>query len=259
MTTGADRTQPRAMQSASEAPIISMKGVGKLYYLRKQKPFLLREVFRRLLPFRARGEEFWALRDVDLEVRRGESVGIIGTNGAGKSTLLSIAAGAVHPTTGTVRVSGRVGALLALGAGFHPDLTGRENIYLNASLLGLSKNEIEVQFKSIVDFAELWDFIDVQLRLYSSGMHVRLGFAVAAHIDPQILLMDEALAVGDHAFQAKCIERILEFKKRGATLLFVSHSSDMVRSLCDRAVWLVHGRVKADGKPDKVLAAYASA
>jgi ABC-type polysaccharide/polyol phosphate transport system ATPase subunit len=238
---------------------VDLSGVSKRYILRKQRPFLLREVVRRLLGGRPRHEQFWALRSVTLEVRRGESVAIIGGNGAGKSTLLGVVAGAVAPTLGVVRVAGRIGALLELGAGFHPDLTGRENVYLNASLLGLTKEEVEEQFADILAFSELHDFIDVQLRNYSSGMHVRLGFSVAAHVSPDILLMDEALSVGDQSFQHKCIDRILRFRDEGKTLLFVSHSPDLVRLLCRRVVWLDHGRVRMDGPTDPVLEGYLQA
>jgi ABC-type polysaccharide/polyol phosphate transport system ATPase subunit len=235
---------------------VELVGIGKQYVLHRQKPFLLREVLRRLSGRRSPTDEFWALRDIHLTVRRGETVGIIGRNGAGKSTMLGVIAGAITPTTGARRVHGRIGALLELGSGFHLDLTGRENIYLNASLLGLTRKEVEEQFNAIAEFSELGEFIDVSLRSYSSGMHMRLGFSVAAHIDPDTLIMDEAFAVGDQKFQEKCVARILEFKKRGASLLFVSHNADQVRTLCERAVWLDHGRVCMDGAAADVLDAY---
>ena len=239
--------------------IVSLNDVSKRFILHKQKPFLVREAVRRLLRKKVRHEEFWALRGLTLHVRAGESVGIMGSNGAGKSTLLGVVAGAVYPTGGTVRVSGRIGALLELGAGFHADLTGRENIFLNASLLGLTREEVEAKFQDIVAFSELGDFIDVQLRNYSSGMHVRLGFSVAVHMDPDILLMDEALAVGDQNFQKKCVARIRAFKDAGKTLLFVSHGPDLVRAMCDRVVWIDHGRVHMDGPADDVVAQYKAA
>lgn len=236
--------------------VIELSGAGKMYVLRKQKPFLVWDVFHRLMRAGRKREEFWALRDVSFRVGRGEAVAFVGRNGAGKSTVLSLIAGAIKPSEGSVKVRGRLGALLELGAGFHPDLTGRENIYLNASLLGLSRKEIEGKFDAILEFSELQEFIDVPLRNYSSGMQVRLGFSVAVHIDPEILIMDEALAVGDAAFQAKCIERINQFKKAGTTLLFVSHSPAQVLNLCERIVWLDHGRLQADGPAKEVLDRY---
>lgn len=246
--------------TTSNAPdlAISLKNVGKEYVLQKQKPYLVWDVFRRMMRANAVREKFWAVRGVTLDIRSGESVAFIGRNGAGKSTLLGLICGAIAPSTGSVTLNGRLGTLLELGAGFHPDLTGRENIYLNASLLGLGKAEIEDQFHRIVEFSELAEFIDVPLRNYSSGMQVRLGFAVAVHIDPEILIMDEALAVGDAAFQEKCLARVAEFKQRGKTILFVSHSAGQVQAVCKRVVWLEHGRVKADGPADQVLAEYAA-
>jgi len=238
-------------------PAIEMNAVGKRYVLRRQKPFLLREIVRRLAQRKSAHREFWAIRELSFRIDHGESVGIIGTNGAGKSTLLGLIAGAVFPTVGRVTVHGRIGALLELGAGFHADLTGRENVYLNASLLGLNRKEVEERFPAIVAFSELDEFIDVQLRNYSSGMHVRLGFSVAVHIDPDILLIDEALSVGDAGFQHKCIDRITGFREEGKTLLFVSHSPTLVRRLCDRVIWLEHGRLHMDGPAEAVLAAYA--
>ncbi len=237
---------------------VRLVGVSKRYILQRQKPFLVHDAVRRLLGRRS-GEEFWALRDVTFEVRSGETVALMGGNGAGKSTTLGIVARTIRPTSGEVEVNGRVGALLELGAGFHPDLTGRENIYLNASLLGLSREEVEHQFRKIVAFSELFDFIDVPLRNYSSGMQVRLGFSVAIHIRPEILLMDEVFAVGDAHFQRKCIERVMDFKRQGKTLLFVSHSPESVKRLCERVIWLDHGRVRADGPTDEILPAYAEA
>jgi ABC-2 type transport system ATP-binding protein len=238
--------------------VVALDDVSKLYILHKQKPYLIHEVFHRLMGSRQHAEQFWALKDVTVRVRQGEAVAFMGRNGAGKSTALGLVAGAVYPTAGRVRVKGRVGALLELGAGFHPDLTGRENIYLNASLLGLSKEAIEQQFHDIVAFSELDDFIDVPLKTYSSGMHVRLGFSVAIHVDPDLLLMDEALAVGDQAFASKCKERIRAFKNAGKTLLFVSHDVQMVESLCNRAIWLEHGQVRMDGPAEEVAEAYAA-
>ena len=194
-------------------------------------------------------EPFQALRDVDLDIRSGESVGLIGPNGSGKSTLLKILTGILRPTTGTVEVNGRVSSLLELGAGFNGELSGRDNIFLNASLLGLSHKETEGLFDSIVEFSELEEFIDNPVKHYSSGMYVRLGFAVAVHVDPDILLVDEVLAVGDEAFARKCLDKIAEFRREGRTILFVTHALDLVDQICDRGVVLDHGRVVFDGDP----------
>ena len=237
---------------------IVLSQVGKCYYLHKHKVFIVKEIFKRLIGKRTDREEFWALKDVTFSIGAGESVAIVGRNGAGKSTLLGLLAGTVYPTLGSVSVTGRIGALLELGAGFHPDLTGRENIYLNASLLGLQKLEVEAKFDQIVAFSGLEDFIDVPLRTYSSGMQVRLGFSVAAHTDPKILLMDEVFAVGDQEFQLKCRARIEEFKAQKKTMLFVGHGLETLRGICERAVWLEHGRVVADGPFDEVLSRYVS-
>src|SRR5262249_11287874 len=201
-------------------------------------------VFRR----RRTSEEFWALRDVSFAVEHGRSFGVIGENGSGKSTLLKIVAGILRPTQGSVRVDGRLAALLELGSGFHPDLTGRENIFLNASVLGFSRAEIERRLDSIVEFAELERFIDTPLKHYSSGMTVRLGFAVAINTDPDILITDEVLSVGDEAFQRKCMDRIDDLMRRGKTIIFVSHGLEQVRYVCTDAIWLDHGQVRAAGK-----------
>jgi ABC-2 type transport system ATP-binding protein len=194
-------------------------------------------------------EPFQALKDVDLEIPAGHSVGLIGPNGSGKSTLLKILTGILRPTTGTVEVNGRISSLLELGAGFNGELSGRDNIYLNASLLGLSRKETDGLFDSIVAFSELEEFIDNPVKHYSSGMYVRLGFAVAVHVDPDILLVDEVLAVGDEAFARKCLDKIAEFQREGRTILFVTHSLDLVEQICDRGIVLDHGRVIFDGDP----------
>jgi ABC-type polysaccharide/polyol phosphate transport system ATPase subunit len=254
MTT--NQTQTESPQAPAGQPIIQLNGVEKVFRLNKKKPFLVHDAVRRLLGREKRGEDFWAIRDVNLSVWPGESLAVVGGNGAGKSTLLSLIAGTISPTRGRVTVSGRVGALLELGAGFHPDLTGRENIYLNASLLGIQRDEAEEQFENIVTYSELRDFIDVPLRNYSSGMQVRLGFAVAIHIHPEILIMDEVMSVGDQSFQSKCSRSIRQFQEEGKTILFVSHSSGQVSQLCRRVIWLDHGRVKMEGPTKDVLAAY---
>lgn len=206
--------------------------------------------------WRGRRETFWALRDVSFEIARGETVGLIGPNGSGKSTALKLVSRILEPTSGRIQVDGRVGALLELGAGFHPDLTGRENIHLNASILGLSRAQIRRVLDDIIAFAELERFIDVPVKHYSSGMYVRLGFSVAVHTDPEILLVDEVLAVGDAPFQRKCLDRIGQLRRRGVTILFVSHSMDTVRSICSRVLWLDHGELVIDGSTEAAIARY---
>lgn len=215
------------------------------------KEYMIRRVQRRV-----QHDDFCALQDVSFQVHAGEVLGIIGRNGAGKSTLLKVIARVLRPTEGRVRIRGRVAPLLEFGAGFHPELTGRENVFLNGALLGFSHSEMQAKFKEIVDFAELWDFIDAPLRTYSSGMVARLGFAVATDVNPDILIIDEVLSVGDTAFQQKSIERIQGFRAAGATILFVSHSLGMVEAMCDRILWLDHGQVMADGNPDAVIRRY---
>jgi ABC-2 type transport system ATP-binding protein len=229
------------------AATISAVGVGKRFQLHHKRATSLKE--RLLLHRRESAEELWALRDVNLEIGAGLTVGLIGPNGSGKSTLLKVLSGILPPTTGTVAVRGRVASLLELGAGFNGELTGRENVYLNAAILGLSRRETSRSFDDIVAFAELEPFIDNQVKHYSSGQYVRLGFAVAVHVSPDILLVDEVLAVGDEAFQRKCLTKIAEFQERGCTILFVTHSLDLVPRVCSRAVVLDHGRVLHDGDP----------
>jgi ABC-2 type transport system ATP-binding protein len=194
-------------------------------------------------------EDFWALQDVSLTVKQGETVGILGRNGSGKSTLLKCICGVLQPTKGEVAVRGKLAGLLELGAGFQQDLTGRENIYLNGSLLGMTKKEVDKVFDAIVDFSELEEFIDGPVKFYSSGMYVRLGFAVAVNVDPDILVIDEVLAVGDERFQRKCIDRITQFQDEGRTILLVTHSADSVRSTCDRGIVLSHGHKVAEAEP----------
>lgn len=203
-----------------------------------------------------RREEFWALRDVNFTIDDGETVGIIGPNGAGKSTVLKLASRIIEPTSGEIEVNGRLGALLELGAGFHPDLSGRENVYLNGSILGLSRREIDKRLDAIIAFSEMGRFIDMPVRHYSSGMYVRLGFSVAVHTDPEVLLIDEVLAVGDAGFQRKCLEKISELRQKEVTIVFISHNADTVRSLCSRAIWLDEGQIVADGSTESVVAQY---
>src|SRR6202451_2087732 len=198
---------------------------------------------------RGQYEDFWPLKHVALEVREGETLGILGRNGSGKSTLLKCICGVLQPTSGEVVVRGKLAGLLELGAGFQQDLTGRENVYLNGSMLGMSKKEVDRVFDDIVDFSELEEFIDGPVKFYSSGMYVRLGFAVAVNMDPDVLVVDEVLAVGDERFQRKCMGRVKEFQKEGRTILLVTHAADTVRSICDRGGVLSHGHLVAQGEP----------
>ena len=217
---------------------------------------LLREHLATILRGAAR-ERFYALRNVSFALEKGDSLAVVGQNGAGKSTLLGLIAGLALPDTGSVEVRGRIAALLELGSGFHPDLSGRENVHLNASLLGLSSKQTATLFDSILEFSGVGDFIDEPLRTYSSGMVMRLAFSVGAAVDPDILLIDEVLAVGDSAFQAKCFERIREFRRAGKAMVCVSHSNSMLRDLCDRAIWLDHGELLMEGTVEDVLDAYS--
>ena len=212
-----------------------------------------------LFASRRRRHELWALRDVSLRLAAGESVGLIGHNGAGKTTVLKLLAGITRPTRGHVRTTGRLASLINLGAGFHPELTGRENIFLNGVILGLSRREVKVRFDEIVDFADLGPYIDTPLKRYSSGMYARLGFAVAAHVDPDVLLVDEVLSVGDVAFQDRSIRKMLSFRDSGRAILFVSHNLSAVEMMCQRAIWLDHGQVRCAGPTADVVRAYIDA
>jgi ABC-2 type transport system ATP-binding protein len=232
--------------AGTEELAIRARGVSKVFRV-GQRATSLKE---RLVGRGSRGEPFHALRDVTLDIAAGHTVGLIGPNGSGKSTLLKVLAGILRPTSGEVAAIGRIASLLELGAGFNGELSGRENVFLNGSLLGLSRREVEEQFDSIVAFSELADFIDSPVKHYSSGMYVRLGFAVAVHVDPDILLVDEVLAVGDEAFAKKCLAKIAEFQADGRTILFVSHALDLVEQVCDRVVVLDHGRLVFDGDPE---------
>jgi ABC-2 type transport system ATP-binding protein len=235
---------------------LRLEGVSVRYRIPHERYATLREHTIRWLKRRIRYDDYLALRDINLQVRQGEVLGIIGANGAGKSTLLKVVARVLKPKLGAVWVRGRVAPLLEFGAGFHPELTGRENVYLNGALLGLSRNEIESRYKGIVDFAELWEFIDAPVRTYSSGMVSRLGFAIATDANADILIIDEVLSVGDAAFKNKSLERIHRFRREGATILFVSHDLDGVESMCDRAIWLDHGVIKANGPAQQVVREY---
>jgi lipopolysaccharide transport system ATP-binding protein len=220
------------------------------------RPKRLKEVFVRGLHRFKPVDYFWALRSVNFEVPAGRTVGIVGHNGSGKSTLLNLIGDVLQPDEGRVEVRGRMSALLSLGAGFHSDLTGRENVFVNGIISGLTRQEVKQQFDSIVDFAELEEFIDSPIRTFSTGMRMRLGFAIAIHMEPEILLIDEVLAVGDAAFRQKCIDRINQFKKEGRTILIVSHTSDQIQKLCDEVIWLQHGQVVERGDPEETLLRY---
>lgn len=255
MSTPAHASEVRTAEVDAALPVISVHRVSKCHRIyARPVDRLLQGLWRGKRKFHA---EFWALRDIDLEVYRGETVGIVGRNGAGKSTLLQLIAGTLSATEGEIAVRGRVAALLELGSGFNPEFTGRENVLMNAQVLGLRRSEVEERFDRIVDFAGLRAFIDQPVRTYSSGMLVRLAFAVAINIDPDILIIDEALAVGDEAFQRKCYARIEEIKQNGATILFVSHSTQSVLELCDRAVLIEGGRRLLTGRPRDVVSRYS--
>ncbi len=230
---------------------VRIEGVSKTFRLYHERASSLKEriVNRRKSSY----EEFWALKDVSFDISTSETAGLIGANGSGKSTLLKLVAGIIRPTAGRITTTGRIASLLELGAGFHPDLTGRENVYLNASILGLSRKQTDRHFDDIVAFAELESFIDMQVRHYSSGMYVRLGFAVAVHVDPEILIVDEVLAVGDEAFQRRCLGRIRDFQQDGRTIVFVTHAVDIVREICTRAFFLEKGVLVAEGRPSDVV------
>ena len=253
--------------------IIQVQNLGKKYIIRhqsKERYVALRDViakktfsvtrrifqpFRELSPNQTR-EEFWALKNVNFEVKQGEVVGIIGRNGAGKSTLLKILSRITEPNTGRAHIKGRVASLLEVGTGFHPELTGRENIFLNGALLGMRKSEISNKFDEIVDFANTEKFLDTPVKRYSSGMYVRLAFAVAAHLEPQILLVDEVLAVGDIQFQKKCLGKMNEVSRSGRTVFFVSHQMPSIQMLCNRVILLSNGTIIKDGQPDEVIETY---
>lgn len=241
-------------------PAIIFQNVGKTYHLYHHitggvKTFLFH--FRNNIKS-FKNSKFEALKDISFEVPKGESFGIIGKNGAGKSTILGLIAGVIKPTRGSIRVSGRISPLLELGSGFHPELSGRENIVLNGILLGLTRAEVTKKLDEIIEFSELGDFIDQPIRVYSSGMLARLGFSVVAHLEPEILLIDEVLAVGDSEFQKKCLEKMASFKKNGVTIIFVSHSAKSVKELCDRVMWIENHAMRMIGDPATVVSAYGA-
>jgi ABC-type polysaccharide/polyol phosphate transport system ATPase subunit len=240
--------------------VITLDRVSKRFTLQHHKARSFQEALVNFV-HRRNGtvEQFWALKDVSFDVQSGQTLGIIGENGSGKSTILKLITRILEPTEGKVSVQGRVSALIELGAGFHPDLTGRENIYLNGSILGFSRKEMSRKFDEIVTFSELERFIDTPVKHYSSGMYARLGFSVAISVDPDILIIDEVLAVGDEAFQRKCLDRISAFRRRGKTILFVSHNLGVIEQLCDRVVWMAHGEVQDQGPAARVLRSYLAA
>lgn len=242
------------MQTGSNLPEIEFVNVSKRFQLTEGGS--LREFLPALFKGRGFTEPFYALRDVSFTITQGETVAIVGRNGSGKSTILKLIAGVMAPSTGDVRVYGRVSPLIELGAGFHPDLTGRENIHLNASILGMPAKEIKAQFQAIVDFAELWDFIDTPVKRYSSGMYIRLGFSVAVHSNPEILLVDEVLSVGDTYFQEKCLAKMHEFQAQGTTMVLVSHSMELVQRFCERVIFINGGHLIDEGPPAKIIDEY---
>ena len=247
-------------------PAVEFESVSKRYVIRHQSKnkYLkdrLTSAVNRVNPFARRRngegtEDFWALKDLSFQIQPGESVGIIGPNGSGKSTTLKILAGVTQQTAGRVAVNGKLGALIEVGAGFHPELSGRENVFLNGSILGMKKADIAKKFDEIVAFAEVEQFIDTPVKHYSSGMYVRLGFAIAVHNDPEILLIDEVLAVGDLAFQRKCFDKMKELKASGRTIVLISHSMSQIEALCERALMLRKGQLIADGTPRDIAQKY---
>lgn len=237
------------------SPVIEFDNVSKRFVINHQRTSLQEKLTGIVRP-RPPTEAFWALRDVSFSVEKGESIGLIGHNGAGKSTALKLMTRILEPSSGTVTIDGRVAALLELGSGFHPDLSGRENVFLYGSLMGFGRREMQQRLDAIVEFAEIGDFFDMEVKNYSSGMYTRLAFAAATEVDPEILITDEVLAVGDEAFQRRCMERIYRFRRMGKTIVFVSHALEVVRTLCDYAVWLDKGVARATGVASEVIDAY---
>ncbi len=244
--------------SSNAQPAISFKNVSKRFTYSREQPQSIQETVASIIGRRQRHpkQDLWAVDNLSFDLYPGQSLGIVGRNGSGKSTVLKLVARILRPTEGQVAVHGRVSALLELGAGFHPDLTGRENIALNASVLGLSQDEVAEKFDAIVEFSELGDYIDMPVKHYSSGMYMRLGFSVAIHVDPDILIVDEILAVGDQAFQTKCIDRIHEMHRAGVAIILISHNLSVVRRMCANLIWLENGRMRASGPTEEVANQY---
>jgi ABC-type polysaccharide/polyol phosphate transport system ATPase subunit len=239
-------------------PTIHVDNVTQRFRVIHERPDTVRELFSRFLRTNASFHDFDAVKNVSLEIFRGQMVGLIGRNGSGKSTLLKIIAGVYRPTAGSIRVTGTLAPLIELGAGFHPELTGRENILINGLLMGYSKREMQEREASIIDFAEIGEFIDAPVKQYSTGMYARLAFAVATEVNPDILLLDEILAVGDASFKQKCFARIEAFRQSGKTIVFVTHDMQQIRNYCDRALLLEKGAMVAEGDPEEVVRAYTA-
>ncbi|MFL6375571.1 MAG: ABC transporter ATP-binding protein [Pyrinomonadaceae bacterium] len=254
LTTSEVNTNSRASSHIA----IKASGISKRYFIGGVHNNSVRDAIAGLVrnPLRERREELWALRDVSFEVRQGERIGIIGRNGAGKSTILKILSRITRPTSGTAEIHGRVVSLLEVGTGFHSELSGRENVYLNGAVLGMRKAEIEAKFDEIIKFSEFGKFIDTPVKHYSSGMYMRLAFSVAAHLDPEVLIVDEVLAVGDSAFQRKCVNKMRDIARAGKTIFFVSHDMEAIKRLCSRVMWLDGGHVREDGEAQTVINAY---
>jgi lipopolysaccharide transport system ATP-binding protein len=242
----------------SAAPAIECRDVWKQYYFYRQRPRRVKDAIYQLATGKGPTPRapVWAIREFNLAVRPGETVGVVGHNGAGKSTLLKLLSRILVPTKGAVRVNGRLSAIIELGAGFHEDLTGRENVYLAGSLMGLRRRDVDALYGPIVEFSELHEHMDTPVKYYSSGMHARLGFAIAVSVDPDVLLIDEVLAVGDANFQPKCKDAIRSFQEAGKAIVFVSHDLEAVRGLCTRTIWMKHGQVCADGTPKQAIIEY---
>lgn len=255
--TGINQENNSEIATSETKPVIQFEAVSKRFRFNvERQKTLLESLITSFSRDPERKAELWAVRDVSFSVKSGECLGIIGRNGSGKSTILKLISGIIQPTSGVIKVNGRLSALLELGAGFHQDLTGRENIFLNGSILGMSKEEIDSCYDEIVAFSELDKFIDMPVKHYSSGMYMRLGFSVAVHVDPKLLIVDEVLAVGDQNFQDKCIDRIFEMKRGGTTIIIVSHHLDTVRRLASQLIWLEEGSVSASGPVDQVASQY---
>lgn len=244
------------MRNESSEFAIRLDHVSMRFNMSRERVDSIKEYLIKMAKRQLFFEEFWALKNISLEIKKGEVFGLIGLNGAGKSTLLKVVAGVLKPTTGTVSVEGTIAPLIELGAGFDTDLTARENVYMNGAVLGYNKIYMEQRYQEIMDFAELWDFADVPVKNFSSGMYARLGFAIATLVKPEVLIVDEILGVGDFKFQEKCQNRIRELMSGGTTVLMVSHSNDTIKSFCDRVAWLENGQVKEIGSVDKVCAHY---
>jgi len=248
--------EPQESTSYGNSAVIELESVSVRYRVPEERFGTFKEYIIRRIQGKVKDRDFWALHDVDLQVFKGEVFGVIGRNGAGKSTMLKVVSRVLRPTKGRVRIIGHVAPLLELGAAFHHELTGRENIFLNAALLGHTQKQVEERFLEIVDFADISGFIDAPMRTYSTGMVARLGFSVATAWEPDILILDEVLAVGDEAFQAKCHDRINAFRKNGATVLLVSHNANVVKNICQRVAWIDQGVIQAIGVPEEIVQLY---